>query len=202
MASRFTDEFPALVAVREQIKAAKQPLTLEEQRRTQSTTTVNTVHDQTQLSLLNEESEVESLDAATHSFEEQLAQLRKRDRLLNEHEAQIANLEQEVALCKANYTTYSEKSEQSRIDAALQNERITNVNVIQPANLIAKPISPQKAVVLILGIFGGLALGIGIALLAEYFDPTLKTPDDVEERLSLPVLLSIPRVAQRHTVLN
>lgn len=202
LASRFTDTFPALVAVREQIKVAKQPLGQEEQRRTQSTTTVNTVHDQIHLSLLNEESEVESLEAAAHTLDEQLAQLRQRDRALNENEAQIVNLEQEVALCKANYTTYSEKSEQSRIDAALQNERITNVNVIQPANLVAKPVSPRKAVVLVLGIFGGLALAIGIALLAEFLDPTLKTPDEVEERLSLPVLLSVPRVAQRHTVLN
>jgi len=202
LASRFTDAFPALVAVREQINAAKQPLSQEEQRRTQSTTTVNTVHDQIHVGLLNAEAEVESLVAATKKLDEQLAQLRQRDRALNESEARLANLEQEVALCKANYTTYSEKSEQSRIDAALQNERITNVNVIQPANLVAKPVSPRKAVVLILGILGGLGLAIGIALLAEYVDPTLKTPDEIEERLSLPVLLSIPRVAQRHAVLN
>ena len=49
LASRFTDEFPALVAVREQIKTAKAPLTKEEQRRTQSTTTVNSVHNQIKL---------------------------------------------------------------------------------------------------------------------------------------------------------
>jgi uncharacterized protein involved in exopolysaccharide biosynthesis len=152
--------------------------------------------------LLTEESNLASLEAESKSLDKQLAQLHDRARLLNEHEVKIANLEQEVTLCNTNYATYCEKSEQSRIDAALQNERITNVNVIQPANLVAKPISPQKSLILALGILGGLALGIGVALLAERLDPTLKTPGDVEGRLALPVLLTVPRVPQRHAVLS
>lgn len=202
LASRFSDEFPALVAVREQIKTAKAPLTKEEQRRTQSTTTVNSVHNQIQFNLLIENSNIESLDAQTLALNKQLSQLRERVRLLNEHEPQIAKLEQEVALCKANYIMYCEKSEQSRIDNALQNERITNLNVIQPASLVASPVSPHKTSVLALGIMSGLVLGIGAALLAEYLDPTLKTRADVENQLSLPVLVAIPRVSKRHSVLN
>src|SRR4051812_15978410 len=121
LASRFTDEFPALVAVREQIKNAKTPLTKEEQRRTQSTTTINSIHNQIKLTLLTEDANIESLNAQKLALTEQLSQLRERVRLLNDNEPQIAKLEHEVALSKANYTTYSEKSEQSRIDNALQN---------------------------------------------------------------------------------
>ncbi len=202
LASRFTDSFPALVAVREQIKAAKQPLNLEKKPRTQSTTSVNVVHSQLQIGLLGDEANAEALVAEINTLNGQLAQLQERGRSLNEHEAQIVNLEQEVQLCKNNYATYSEKSEQSRIDAALQSERITNVNVVQPADLVTKPVSPNKIAVLALGVLGGLALGIGIAMLIEFFDPSLKTPGEVEERLSLPVMLSIPDVARRHAVLN
>jgi uncharacterized protein involved in exopolysaccharide biosynthesis len=202
LASRFTSDFPALVAVREQIRAATVPLTKEEQRRTQMTTTVNSVHNQTHLNLVVEDANVESLAAQTRALSEQLSQLRERVRQLNENEPQIAKLEQEVELCLANYATYSEKSEQSRIDNALQNERITNVNVIQPANLMASPVSPRKTAVLAIGLLSGLVLGVGVALLAEHLDPSLKSSADVEDRLSLPVLVSIPRVAQRHAVLN
>jgi uncharacterized protein involved in exopolysaccharide biosynthesis len=202
LASRFTDTFPALVAVREQIKAAKKPLTAESQPRTQSTTSINTVHNQLQVNLLAEESSVKALAAETQSLESELAQLRERGRTLNENEALISNLEQQVELCKNNYTTYSEKSEQSRIDTALQNERFTNVNVVQPANFSAKPVSPRKAIVLVLGVLGGLALGVGLAFLAESLDPSLRTPVDIEERLSLPVLLSIPHLSRRQVVMN
>jgi uncharacterized protein involved in exopolysaccharide biosynthesis len=202
LASRFTDEFPALVAVRDQIKNAKTPLTKEEQRRTQSTTTINSIHNQIKLTLLTEDANIESLTAQKVALDNQLSQLRERVHVLNENEPQIAKLEQEVALCKSNYATYCEKAEQTRIDNALQSERITNVNVIQPANLVASPISPHKAAVLAIGLLSGLVLGIGAALLAEHLDPTLKTRADVENRLSLPVLMAIPRVSQRHTILN
>ncbi len=202
LASRFTDEFPALVAVRDQIKNAKTPLTKEEQRRTQSTTTINSIHNQIKLTLLTEDANIESLTAQRVALDEQLSQLRKRVRELNENEPQIARLEQEVALCKSNYATYCEKSEQTRIDSALQSERITNVNVIQPASLVESPVSPHKTAVLSVGLLGGIVLGFGVALLAEHLDPTLKSRTDVENRLSLPVLMAIPRVSQRHTVLN
>jgi len=43
-----------------------------------------------------------------------------------------------------------------------------------------------------MGIFGGLAVGIGLAALLEYRDTTLKTDDDVVMSLSLPVLAVIP----------
>jgi uncharacterized protein involved in exopolysaccharide biosynthesis len=151
---------------------------------------------------LTEDSNIESFDAQTLVLNKQLKELRERVQLLNDSEPQIAKLEQEVALCKANYVMYSQKLEQSRIVNALQDERITNLNVIQPASLDATPVSPNKTNVLALGVLSGLMLGIAVALLAEYLDPSLKTSADVEHRLSLPVLVAIPRVSQRHTVLN
>jgi uncharacterized protein involved in exopolysaccharide biosynthesis len=202
LASRFNDQFPALVAVRAQIEAAKKPLNKEEHRRTQQTTGVNLVHDQLQVSLLSEESNLASLDAECKSLDNQLAQLGDRARNLNQSELKIANLEQEVSLCKANYATYSEKSEQSRIDAALQNEQITNVNVIQPASLVAKPVSPHKAALLALGLIGGLLLGVGAALVAEYLDPSFEARDGVESRPGLLVRTANRKVADRQAVLN
>jgi uncharacterized protein involved in exopolysaccharide biosynthesis len=202
LATRFGDKFPALAAVRAQIEAAKKPLGQEERKRTQQTTTVNLVHDQLHLNLLTEEANIASLNAETRSLDAQLAKMHERVRFLNEHESQISKLEQEVSLCKANYTTYSEKSEQSRIDAALQNERITNVNVIQPANLIAKPVSPKKLLLLAAGVIGGLALGIGVALFAEFFCSTVNSPINAYERLPSPVLGSMPSVTPRHPVLK
>jgi capsular polysaccharide biosynthesis protein len=38
----------------------------------------------------------------------------------------------------------------------------------------------------------GLFVGVGVALTIEYFDTTIKTPDDVERYLGLPVIGIVP----------
>jgi uncharacterized protein involved in exopolysaccharide biosynthesis len=192
LASRFKDGYPALVAVRAQIEAAKQPLAGEEHRRSQETTGINSVRDQLHVAFLTEESNRASFEAETQSLAKSLADLRDRARLLNEHELQISKLDQEVALAKSNYTTYSEKSEQSRIDEALQSKRITNVNVIQPASLITKPVSPQKTLVLAFGFVAGVALGIASALFSEYRGPAIPMPLQVREPPASPVSRASP----------
>ena len=46
----------------------------------------------------------------------------------------------------------------------------------------------------------GLVAGVVLALLLEYLDDTLKSPDDVEKRLGLPVLGVIPKLAENVTL--
>jgi capsular polysaccharide biosynthesis protein len=38
-------------------------------------------------------------------------------------------------------------------------------------------------------------VGIGSALLAEHFDPSFRTPNEIVESLNIPVLASVPRRA-------
>ena len=47
------------------------------------------------------------------------------------------------------------------------------------------------------GVLIGLILGIGLAFLFEYFDKTLKNPEDVEHYLDLPVLGTIPKIDEK-----
>ncbi|MCP4403874.1 MAG: GumC family protein [bacterium] len=43
----------------------------------------------------------------------------------------------------------------------------------------------------------GLLLGVGLAFLFEYFDKTIKTPEDIEMYLGLPVLGTIPKIDKK-----
>ena len=85
-----------------------------------------------------------------------------------------------------------EKLEQARLNDALGREQITNVKVAQPATLVHKPVSPKKPLVLGLGLLVALFGGLSLAFLAEIVDQTLRTTDQVEMQLGLPVLASLP----------
>jgi hypothetical protein len=47
---------------------------------------------------------------------------------------------------------------------------------------------------ILLGIFLGIASGIGVAIGLEYLDHSFKDEDSIESKLKLPVLVTIPRM--------
>jgi len=55
------------------------------------------------------------------------------------------------------------------------------------------PVSPNLFLNILIGIVAGIVAGIGLAFFLEYLDTSIKTVDDVEKYLSLPVLGAIPQ---------
>src|SRR5690625_2830158 len=67
---------------------------------------------------------------------------------------------------------------------------VDNVNVLNAAVLSANPtpVSPNLTLnVAIAFVLGGM-VGVGLAFLIEYLDTTIKTEEDVERYLGLPVM--------------
>jgi uncharacterized protein involved in exopolysaccharide biosynthesis/Mrp family chromosome partitioning ATPase len=110
---------------------------------------------------------------------------------LNDQEFELVQLEREVRLLERKYEMHVSKLEQARLNDALGREQIGNVKIAQPATLVHKPVSPQKPLLLSLGLLTALIGGVGIAYLSETFDQTLRTTDQVEAQLQLPVLASL-----------
>lgn len=71
--------------------------------------------------------------------------------------------------------------------------KVDNVSILDKAkpNMYPEPVSPQKLVNIVIGIMLGLIFGIGIILLLEYLDDTIKTEEDIREILQLPTLSMI-----------
>ena len=70
----------------------------------------------------------------------------------------------------------------------------SNVSILDRAEVPTRPSKPQKRSNLMLGALLGLMAGLGLALLLERLDDTLRTPDDVERYLRLPNLVLVPDV--------
>lgn len=90
-----------------------------------------------------------------------------------------------------NYLLYLHKREEARIGDALDERRILNVAIVEPPVASALPVHP---LLLYLPLAFGLAtvLSVGIAFTAEYFDPTIRTPDEARGLLAVPVLAWLP----------
>ncbi|MED4034868.1 YveK family protein [Priestia megaterium] len=67
---------------------------------------------------------------------------------------------------------------------------VDNVSVLSKATLgeSASPVKPQPLMNIAIAVVLGLMVGIGLSFLLEYLDNTLKTEQDIENLLELPVM--------------
>jgi succinoglycan biosynthesis transport protein ExoP len=71
--------------------------------------------------------------------------------------------------------------------------RSSNIRIVDPAMVPTSPARPAKAKNIMLAFLVGLIGGIGLALMREYLDNTVKTPDDIESLARLPSLAVVPQ---------
>ncbi|MFC1549264.1 GumC family protein [Nitrospirota bacterium] len=79
------------------------------------------------------------------------------------------------------------------------NEQIQSVKVIhlEKADTPGGPYSPRKAMNLIAGFMLGTLGGLGCAFFVDYFDNTLKSPDEIEEKFDIPVIGMVSLLKQK-----
>jgi uncharacterized protein involved in exopolysaccharide biosynthesis len=95
---------------------------------------------------------------------------------------------------EANYLLYVSKREQERTSDALDARNIANVVIAVPPVVPVLP-AHSPLVVVVIGFFLALTTSVSTAFVAEYLDPSFRTPEDVVATLNIPVLASMPRRA-------
>ena len=143
-----------------------------------------------------ENAQINALQARIKILQQQLEQVRVDASNLDQMEISILELRRRKELEESNYRYYAASLEQARINEALGGGRVSNISVVEaPTPAFRSFDKLQKTVGGIA--LGGLALGLGWALLIEFFlDRTVRRPLDVERTLRLPLFLSIPNVTQ------
>lgn len=101
------------------------------------------------------------------------------------------DLARAVKTAEDNYLLYLRKREEARISEALDQNHILNAAVIETPSVPSYPAqSPWM-----FGLFGvmlAFAATCGMVFVMEYFDPSFRTPAEVEAVLNLPLLAAVP----------
>ncbi len=137
--------------------------------------------------------------------EVQLAGLRAKE---NDASAQVAGLRSTAAQLQASsidqqdlmrtakadedaYLLYVHKREEARIGDALDEQRILNVAIVEPP---IAPALPNHSILFYSALAVGLSgfFAVGVAFTADYFDSTVRTPDEAQQLLEVPVLAWLP----------
>src|ERR1700730_2938737 len=121
----------------------------------------------------------------THALDQQKAEVNQ----MSERMVQYSILKREAEANKALYDGLLTKLKEAGISAGL---RSSNIRVVDPAMVPTYPSRPAKTRNIALSFVIGLVGGIGLALLREYMDNTVKSPDDIEALVRLPSLAVVP----------
>jgi len=135
--------------------------------------------------LAAEEARAAAIERIVHTYRESASQL-DREELVQQ------DLIREAKAAQDNYLLYLHKEEESRISDALDQKRIVNVAVAEAATVPALPSNSSWLSTVLIGCFLATIVGLGSAFVADYLDPTIRTPDELEQVLNVPVLSAMP----------
>jgi hypothetical protein len=142
--------------------------------------------------VLSERAHLVGIQSMAVVLKSRISALQQRAKLISELGPRIEELERKKEVEETNYKHSQASLEKARIDETLDPSRIPNISVVQtPSPVITASGEVRKFV------FGlsasGLAVGVAITLLIELvFDRTVKRSHELETRLHIPLLLTIP----------
>lgn len=103
--------------------------------------------------------------------------------------AQFEVLKREVEVNKELHNNLLQRLNEVGVSAS---SRATNIQILDKATYPKAPYKPNVPFNILLSIVFGLAGGIGLIFLAEYFDNSIKDTEDIEKKINLPILGMIP----------
>jgi succinoglycan biosynthesis transport protein ExoP len=114
---------------------------------------------------------------------------------LNSAAVEYNNLKVEVSTRRALLDELLKKQSETEVASRLQGSRESNVVVVDKALVPGGPYRPSLRRNLFLGLALGLGLGLGVVFLVEHLDRSIKSPEDVDRVLGLPLLGVVPDIS-------
>jgi len=181
-----------VLAMAQQVRDAEKVMANQSVERFETTDNLNPVYQQLDFELKQQQSVVAGQEARLARLEQQKRIILADLRTVNGHEVRFDQLERKVQIARTNYFRYAGNFEQARVDSALEEEKVSNLSIVQKATLQEKPASPNKLVVALASLLLATGGTVVLVLMSELMTSNLRTEEEIESALGLPVLASIP----------
>ena len=171
---QFEPGYPAARALQEQIQALDQSIASEETR------VSGTLQGEYRQAAQREN----ALQATVNALKQDYLDLRRRSIQYNIYQ-------QEVDTNRSLYDGLLQRFKEIGVAGGVG---VNNISIVDLADVPQNPSSPRLVLNLLIAMLAGLTIGAGIALGLEQLDETISDPTEVQRRLGLPLLGSVPKV--------
>jgi len=189
---KYAENNRLVVEAKREVDLVTQFLKDQEEGITGKVKTGNPVYQNVEIDLFKAQGELNSQIARSAALRGQIKQLDAEIAQLDLSENKVQNLKREIAINEKNYKTYADRQEEARISEAMNRLKLSNISVIQSAEVPAKPVKSNKLLKIMVGALLGVFSGLTCAYLSENMSQTFSDPESVEKYLDVPVLLTVP----------
>lgn len=173
---RYTEDSRQVVTAKEQVDQVKAQ-----------------IRHQVNLFLDREVADLRKLEAEERALAHTTRDLTSEMKTLPAKELTLANLERQIQDRQTTLTALRNKY-QDAIVAQGTDFRLENAKIVSQASIPLKPVIPNLPLNLALGFILALVVSFSSAFFLEYWDDSLRVPEDVDRHLGLPVFASIPEL--------
>jgi capsular exopolysaccharide synthesis family protein len=138
--------------------------------------------------IIAEEVRNQSLETSIKELEKIVQGYEARFMKLPKNAIELARLKRNSEALEKLYLMIEQRYQEAIIN---EQSQPGNVLIIDEARVSSRPSKPNRSLIVIIGLLLGAGLAVGYIFVKNYFDDTVKTPDDIENR-KINVLAWIP----------
>jgi polysaccharide chain length determinant protein (PEP-CTERM system associated) len=199
---RYTDEHPDVVNLRRMLgdlerqraaeRAAAQPAASALVRPGSSTVIPNKVYQDIKVQLADTEARIAALRARVAEAEVRMREARSAAQTIPKIEAEYTQLNRDYEVNKRNYDALLARRESAAMSGDMDNRAgIGEFRVIDPPRVGAKPVAPNRPLLLGVVLLASLAAGIGLTFLIDQVRPTFLDARSLRGHTGRPLLGSV-----------
>lgn len=193
---RYTDNYPDVKGLKRRIELLRQ----EEKQRTKTRPKPEPVpesfmpaEDPMALQRTMYQAQMDSYAVQIDDLKGQIAAYKERVERTPQVELAMTKILRDYQTVKARYAELLAKSLSARMAEELERRKKSEqFRIVDPAVAPAKPISPDFGFVMLVAVFGGLGIGLGLAYIRETTDPCFYDREEIENDLRVNVVASLP----------
>ncbi|KHD08474.1 hypothetical protein PN36_16375 [Candidatus Thiomargarita nelsonii] len=138
--------------------------------------------------------EYEMAVAKVKNLERGLKSKKAEIQSLNKKEFELKRLERDIEVNRQLYNMFLTRFKETNASQDLQELQSTVGRVVEPALPPIAPFKPNKKINVIMGLVLGFLFATVFVFVIEFLDNTIKTSEDVEQKLGLPLLGILPKM--------
>jgi len=158
----------------------------------QKSTGQNPTYELLQEELVKANEDLTSFRAKAHATAPIVEAYRQQALMVDQKGIQRQDLIRNIKASEANYLLYVQKQEQARIADEMDKDRILNVAIAEAPSVPSLPVYPPMLLILAGGVLA-LMISLAVGFVADYLDPSIRTPDELVQFLGLPLLATFAK---------